>query len=414
VDRSNSAYTEGRRHSAPRIPPTQLVDCSDTAYKRGCGSALPKSTNAVGGLFRLSLQKRLRQRSSNPTNAVGGLFRHSLQKRLRQRSPRIPPTQLVDCSDTAYKRDCGSALPKSHQRSWWIVHTQPTAIVFQVRLSYARAVHLEPFKNISWAFQLHYHVCFRTHRRRAVLDDKAKLTAASRMLAELCEVNDIHLIEKDCQSQHVQLLMSLRPTQVIAEAVKKLKGRSSAAMIKEFGLTPPVWARGYLARSTGRVRAEAVKRYLSTQAEHHGYSKRALPPVFKFIAAEPQALTTAHASFELSHHIVLATRFRRGVFGSKTGEALVNYWKRVAAKHGFLVDQATVLPDHVHVLVRTPPKTREVVVSLMNNGQYFVAKNSPLALVEAKIDQLWQPSAYVGTCGELTTALLKAFLRGAA
>jgi len=49
----------------------------------------------------------------------------------------------------------------------------------------------------------------------------------------------------------------------------------------------------------------------------------------------------------------------------------------------------------------------------MNNSQYFVAKHFPLTLVEAKIDQLWQPSAYVGTCGELPTALLKAFLRGA-
>jgi len=48
----------------------------------------------------------------------------------------------------------------------------------------------------------------------------------------------------------------------------------------------------------------------------------------------------------------------------------------------------------------------------MNNGQYFMGKNSPGELVEAKVDQLWQSSAYVGTCGELTTALLKAFLRG--
>jgi len=96
------------------------------------------------------------------------------------------------------------------------------------------------------------------------------------------------------------------------------------------------------------------------------------------------------------------------------GEALVNYWIRVAARRGFAVDQATVLPDHVHLLVRITPKIslEQVALSLMNNGQYYVAKHSPLTLVEAKIDQLWQPSAYVGTCGELTTALLKAFLRG--
>ena len=81
---------------------------------------------------------------------------------------------------------------------------------------------------------------------------------------------------------------------------------------------------------------------------------------------------------------------------------------------GFAIDQATVLPDHIHLLVRITPtiSLEQMTLSLMNNGQYFMGKNSPGELVEAKVDQLWQSSAYVGTCGELTTALLKAFLRG--
>jgi len=271
---------------------------------------------------------------------------------------------------------------------------------------------VEPFKEISWAFQLHYHICFRTHRRKAVFDDRRRTVALSEALSELCNVNDLHLIEKDCQPEHVQLLLSLRPSQLISYALKRLKGRSSTAICQEFGLTPPLWARGYLARSAGSVRVQAVKRYLAHQAEHHGYDKRPLPPVFKFRAAEPEVLATAHATFDLNHHLVLATKFRRGVFGSKTGEALANYWIKVAARHGFAIDQATVLPDHVHVLVRITPKIsiEQVALSLMNNGQYFVAKHFPHAIVRAKIDQLWQPSAYVGTCGDLTTALLKAFL----
>ena len=67
---------------------------------------------------------------------------------------------------------------------------------------------------------------------------------------------------------------------------------------------------------------------------------------------------TAHASFELTHHVVLATRFRRGVFGvlgPKIGEAPVNYRMKVAAARGFALDQATILPDHVHLLVRITP-----------------------------------------------------------
>jgi putative transposase len=340
--------------------------------------------------------------------------------------------------DSVYKRPQRGFFPESHQRSWWIVHTQPTRacnagsfpnptnavgvsfipsgpLSSKVQLSYARGMRLEPFKEISWAFQLHYHVCFRTHRRKTVFDDQPRIAVLSQALTDLCKINDLHLIEKDCQPEHVQLVLSLRPSQIISDALKRLKGRSSAAICQEFGLTPPLWARGYLARSAGRVRVQAAKRYLANQAEHHGYSKRALPPVFRFRATERELLATAHASFDLTHHLVFATRFRRGVFDSKTGEALVNYWIKVAARRAFAIDQATVLPDHVHLLVRMAPKVsvEQVVLSLMNNGQYFVAKHFPLTLVEAKIDQLWQPSAYVGTCGELTTALLKAFLRGA-
>jgi len=329
----------------------------------------------------------------------------------------IPPTQLVDRSYSAYKSDLPLSLRKSHQRSWWIVHTRPAPALLssKLQLSYARAVQLEPFKEISWAFQLHYHICFRTHRRKTVFNDQSRIAALSEALTNLCKINDLHLIEKDCHPEHVQLLLSFRPSQIISDALKRLKGRSSAAICQEFDLAPPLWARGYLARSAGRVRIQAVKRYLDSQAEHHGYNTRALPPVFRFRATEPEVLATAHASFDLTHHLVLATRFRRGVFDSKTGQALVNYWIKVAAKRGFAVDQATILPDHVHLLVRITPKisVEQAALSLMNNGQYFVAKHFPRALVEAKIDQLWQPSAYVGTCGELTTALLKAFLRRA-
>jgi len=47
----------------------------------------------------------------------------------------------------------------------------------------------------------------------------------------------------------------------------------------------------------------------------------------------------------------------------------------------------------------------------VNHGQHYVGKHSPESLVKEEIDQLWQPSAYAGTTGELTTALMKFFLR---
>jgi len=124
-------------------------------------------------------------------------------------------------------------------------------------------------------------------------------------------------------------------------------------------------------------------------------------------------LSVAHASFDLKHHLVLATTFRRGIFDSRLGEALVDYWLKVAVMRDFALDQATVLPDHVHLLVRIKPRMsiEECTLSLMNNGQHFIGKHYSGRLIEAGVNQLWQPSAYAGTCGELPTALLKSFLR---
>src|SRR2546430_312725 len=76
------------RLGCPQIPPTQLVDCSYSTYRNSWQARLPP----------------------NPTNAVGGLFILNLQKQL-----------------------AGSASPKSHQRSWWIVHTQPTETAGRLR-----------------------------------------------------------------------------------------------------------------------------------------------------------------------------------------------------------------------------------------------------------------------------------------
>jgi putative transposase len=227
-------------------------------------------------------------------------------------------------------------------------------------------------------------------------------------------VNDYHRLSLKIRPSDVQLLLSLRPDHQISTVLKKLKGESSRLVCEELGIKPPLWARGYLARSAGRATIKAVKAYLERQVEHHGYTDRWLPPVFRFRAGVSKILSVAHASFDLKHHLVFATKFRRGVFNSKLGQALVYYWLKVAAKREFALDQATVLPDHVHMIVRIKPtmSIEECALLLMNNGQYFVGTNYQERLIEAKIDQLWQASAYAGTCGELSTALLKKFLEG--
>ncbi len=268
-------------------------------------------------------------------------------------------------------------------------------------------MYLTPFTSLTWAYQLHYYLGFRTHRRRQSLASNSE--EIIQLIRKICDRHTYHLLECQPRMDQFLCLVSVQPTHVIAKVLQTLKSNSSRELI----LPKPVWARGYLARSVGRMRIDAVREYLDHQSEHHGYETRMRPPVFRYRAEKQLPLTAAHCVFDLNHHLVFATQKRKGVFDSQLGRRLSEYWLRVAAARGFAIDQISVVPDHVHMIVRIIPSMsiEECALLLMNNGQYFVGKNHPEVLIEAGIDQLWEASAYAGTCGNFTTAFVKAWLK---
>ena len=265
---------------------------------------------------------------------------------------------------------------------------------------------LTQFKSLTWAYQLHYCLCFRTHRRRQSPPLFEPLLKA--LISEICERHDYHVLACKSYPTQLRILLSLRPNQSVAKVIQTIKTNTS----RESKLRARLWARGYLAQSVGQVRISAVRKYLEKQAAHHGYDSRLLPPVHRFRAVEPVQLSATHAVFDLSHHLVLSTRWRKGIFTSVIGRALTDYWLRVADKRRFAIDQVSTVPDHIHLIVRIVPSMsiEECVLILMNNGQYFMAKNYPQLLIQARIDRLWQASAYAGTCGRYTTGLMQRWL----
>jgi putative transposase len=272
---------------------------------------------------------------------------------------------------------------------------------------------LTPLSSLTWAYQLHYYLCFRTRSRLPHFSTDAASVALKGITAEICERHDYRLLEQDTYADEIRCLLSLKPNQAVAKVTQTIKANSARECGESLGLIAPVWERGYLARSTGRMKISAVRHYLEQQATNHGYANRVLPPVYRYRPVDPVVLKAAHGMFDLTHHVVFATRYRRGVFTSSVGEALSNYWLRVASKRGFTIDQISLVPDHVHSIVRIAPKMsiEECVLSLMNNGQHFIGEHYPELLVETGLDQLWESSAYAGTFGEVTTALLKTWLR---
>src|SRR5258708_7162343 len=173
-------------------------------------------------------------------------------------------------------------------------------------------MYLEPYSTLLWAYRLHYYICFRTYKRRHLFATADRSDYVSEVLREIGLNHRYHFLNLKPYPDHLRCLISLQPGQSVSKVVEVLKSNSSRQLGSRYGITPPVWARGFLAHGLGRVQIEGVRQYVASQPEHHGYAARKLPPVFRYRAEEPLDLRGDHSSFELNYHVVLATSYRTG------------------------------------------------------------------------------------------------------
>jgi REP element-mobilizing transposase RayT len=209
-------------------------------------------------------------------------------------------------------------------------------------------------------------------------------------------------------------VLSLRPEHAVAEAVRKLRGNLSRSLCAENPELEAgrIWSRGYFAKSIGKVEDAVTAKYIASQAEHHGYPGRSASLVCEYDEPRtPPALWSHnHATFNLTHHLVFDTQRHADVFDDVTGKALIEYWIRVAVRKNFKIAQIRVLPNHCHLRVRLLPtmSVLECALALMNNSWAMMNQRFWGVLKQTDV---WEPSFYAATTGDVTTAEVKAYLR---
>ena len=269
---------------------------------------------------------------------------------------------------------------------------------------------IQPFKlaELQFAWCNRVYVRSRTHYRKP-LPSLEKLQTT--ILAERMQPYGIQVLELATNAIEFRVLLSLLPTESVSAAASKTKGRISKWLSEQEPTqrNDKTLARGYFAVTTGQSTRDAFEAYLNKQSEHHGYANRARPPIFVRQVSHSdqsrQALQTDHAVTLLRYHLVLATWFRRGVFGDMTAAVVTDYWLRLQGEHGFLIEKVSFLPDHVHLAICLHPtrSPAEILVALMNAAQETMWERFEDVVVRSRVERLWQSSGFIGSFGELTS-----------
>jgi len=91
------------------------------------------------------------------------------------------------------------------------------------------------------------------------------------VLRQIALEHELDIITGKVASDHVHMFISYRPTHDISKIVQWLKGISSRILLSEFAHLRKqcwgkhLWARGYLAVSSGNITDEMIEQYIQEQ-----------------------------------------------------------------------------------------------------------------------------------------------------
>ncbi len=117
---------------------------------------------------------------------------------------------------------------------------------------------------------LKVHVIWIPKYRKSVLRGAVALRVRD-LIRQIAAQHELEIISGKVARDHVHVFLSYRPTQNVSQLMQWLKGTSSRVLLQEFPHLRKefwgrhLWARGYLAVSSGNITDEMIQEYIAEQ-----------------------------------------------------------------------------------------------------------------------------------------------------
>lgn len=125
----------------------------------------------------------------------------------------------------------------------------------------------------------------------------------------------------------------------------------------------------------------------------------------------PSRWTTSNkAVYNLGYHLIWCPKYRRKVLIGDIEMRLKELLHEKAERLGITIERLEVMPDHVHLFVKTDPTfaPHYVVQQLKGYTSFQLRKEFP-SLV-SRLPTLWTRSYYVESVGHISEATVKKYI----
>ena len=116
--------------------------------------------------------------------------------------------------------------------------------------------------------------------------------------------------------------------------------------------------------------------------------------------------------YNIYYHLVWSTKYRKQILTGPITESLKDFFGEIALENGFLILQQEIMPDHVHLFISAHPKYAPgaLVKKLKGiSGKWLLMRYPELRKIYRR-HQLWNPSTYLGTAGDVSKAVIEKYI----
>lgn len=117
----------------------------------------------------------------------------------------------------------------------------------------------------------------------------------------------------------------------------------------------------------------------------------------------------SHCVYNLGYHIIWCPKYRRRVLQWGIDERLKILLVEKAVAMDCHIEKMEVMPDHVHIFIKTPPKLSiDTLVQGLKGYTSFVLRREYRWLRKMKC--LWAPSYYVESIGHISEETVRRYI----
>jgi len=117
-----------------------------------------------------------------------------------------------------------------------------------------------------------------------------------------------------------------------------------------------------------------------------------------------------HTKYNIGYHIIFCPKYRRKVLTNGIDERLKSLLNEKADELEITIEEMEVMPDHVHLFVRSKPtiSPHEIVKGLKGYSSSVLRKEYPE--LKKRLPSLWTRGYYVESVGHISSATIAQYI----